>query len=222
MQRTLDLIISLFVLISLSPVFLLIVLLLKFTAEGEVLYIQKRVGRFGEVFGVYKFATMLKNSENIGTRTLTLKNDPRILPFGHFLRKSKLNELPQLVNVICGEMSLIGPRPQTPECFSKFPKKAQQKIVTVLPGISGVGSIIFRDEEAILNSSPNPAEYYRTVVMPYKGKLEEWYIAHRSVSLYLKCIFLTIYVVFFPRTNLIQKVMPGAPNPPQTLEPNWD
>ena len=111
---------------------------------------------------------MIKNSENIGTGTITLKNDSRILPVGYFLRKTKINELPQLINVLKGDMSIVGPRPQTERCFSAFPQKSQDAILMVKPGLSGIGSIIFRDEEMIMDSHDNPDKFYDEVIMPYR------------------------------------------------------
>ena len=103
---------------------------------------------FSSMFKLYKFATMLKNSPNIGTGTITIENDPRVLPFGHFLRKSKINELPQLINILLGDMSVIGPRPLTPENNNLYSENVKDKLAKVRPGLSGVGSIIFRDEES--------------------------------------------------------------------------
>src|SRR6185369_2253365 len=124
-QRFLDIFLSALALIVLSPLLVPIVIALRLTGEGEVFFIQSRVGRGGRMFGLYKFATMLKNSPNMGTGTVTLSGDPRILPLGKFLRKTKINELPQLLNILKGDMSIVGPRPQTQRCFAAFPAQAQ-------------------------------------------------------------------------------------------------
>src|SRR5690606_21086740 len=117
MQRFFDIVLASAALLVLAPLLLPITLILRFTGEGEVFYVQQRVGKNREFFGLYKFATMLKNSPNMSTGTVTVKDDPRVLPVGRFLRKTKLNELPQLFNVLKGDMSIIGPRPQTRRCF---------------------------------------------------------------------------------------------------------
>ncbi len=121
MIRLFDVIFSGIALVFLSPLLIPIALLLKLSGEGEIFFLQERVGKNREMFKLYKFATMLKDSPNIGTGTVTMKNDPRILPIGAFLRKTKINELPQLLNVFLGHMSLIGPRPQAQRCFDAFP-----------------------------------------------------------------------------------------------------
>ena len=137
MQRSLDILLSGLALLVLSPLLVPVAIALRLTGEGEVFFIQQRVGRGGQPFGLYKFATMLKDSPNIGTGELTVHNDPRVLPVGRFLRKSKINELPQLINVLIGDMSIAGPRPQTPRCFAAFPPAMQDRIKQVRPGLSG-------------------------------------------------------------------------------------
>ena len=120
------------------------------------MYLQERVGLNNKKFKIYKFATMVKNSPNMGTGSLTLRNDPRVLPFGKFLRKSKINEFPQIFNVFKGEMSIVGPRPQMEVDFLVYPKTIRDSIYKCKPGITGIGSIIFRDEEKYISESPNP------------------------------------------------------------------
>ena len=149
MQRFFDVFFSGLAIVVLAPLMLPIMLILRLTGEGEIFYRQARVGQDGRHFGLLKFATMLKESPNIGPGEITLKDDPRVLPFGKFLRKTKLNELPQLINIFRGDMSVIGPRPQTRRCFDAFPPEAQREIVQVRPGLSGVGSIVFRGEEEL-------------------------------------------------------------------------
>jgi lipopolysaccharide/colanic/teichoic acid biosynthesis glycosyltransferase len=217
MQRFLDIVLSGLALVVLSPLLLPVMLVLRLTGEGEVFFIQQRVGRGGEMFGLYKFATMLKDSPNIGTGTVTVKGDPRVLPFGRFLRKTKLNELPQLINIFKGDMSVVGPRPQTRRCFDAFPPKSQAEIVKVRPGLSGIGSIVFRDEEELMHASSEPEKFYDNVIMPYKGALEEWYVAHKGVWTYLACIFVTAWVVVFPASRLAWRVFSGVPLPPAEL-----
>lgn len=217
MQRLLDIVFSGLALLVLSPLLVPIALALRFTGEGEVFFIQQRVGRGGQPFGLYKFATMLKNSPNLGTGTVTVKNDPRVLPLGRFLRKTKINELPQLLNIFKGDMSIIGPRPQTQRCFDAFPARSQAEIIKVRPGLSGIGSIVFRDEEELMHASKEPERFYDEVIMPYKGALEEWYVAHQGLWTYLAAIFVTAWVVLFPESRLAWRVFPQLPAVPAEL-----
>ena len=211
MQRFIDILLSATALLVLSPLLIPIVILLRLTGEGEILYLQSRVGRGGRMFKVFKFATMVKNSASIGTGTVTLKNDPRILPVGDFLRRTKINELPQLLNIINGTMSIIGPRPQTRRCFDAFPNRSQQAIKRVRPGLSGIGSIIFRNEEDMLHQDANPDKLYDEVIMPYKGLLEEWYEGHQGFVTYVMLIVLTIWVVLRSDVAIVWRVFPSLP-----------
>ena len=217
MQRLFDILFSGLALLVLSPLLLPIMLVLRLTGEGEVFYVQERLGRGGRPFGLYKFATMLKNSPNLGTGTVTVKGDPRVLPVGRFLRKTKLNELPQLLNILKGDMSIIGPRPQTRRCFEAFPASSQAEIIKVRPGLSGVGSIVFRDEEELMHASQDPERFYDEVIMPYKGKLEEWYVANQSLRIYFACIAITAFVVLNPRSGIVWKALYALPEPPAGL-----
>jgi len=222
MKRFFDVIFSILGLILLSPLLIPVMVILKFTGEGEVFYRQKRVGKGGKMFYLLKFATMLKDSPYMGTQTVTIKDDPRILPFGKFLRKTKINELPQLVNVLKGDMSLIGPRPQTTRCFLAFPNSAQLAILKVKPGLSGIGSIVFRDEESMLDGNSKDGKdrlkFYDEVIAPYKGKLEEWYVKHQDLLTYFKLIFATIWVILFPKSKIYKRLFKDLPKPPKELE----
>lgn len=217
MQRILDVAFAGLALLLLSPLLLPVAIVLRLTGEQEVFFRQSRVGRHGRPFGLLKFATMLKNSPQMATGTVTVKDDPRVLPFGRLLRKTKINELPQLLNILSGDMSIIGPRPQTARCFAAFPAKAQETIVTVRPGLSGIGSIVFRDEEELMHASADPERFYDAVIMPYKGLLEEWFVANQSLKTYLACIALTAWVVLFPKSQIVWKVFPTLPPPPPAL-----
>jgi len=219
MQRFFDIVFSWLALIVFSPFLIPIAIILRFTGEGEVFYIQPRVGKDGKKFGVFKFATMLKDSENIGTGTVTVKNDPRVLPVGKFLRKTKINELPQLINIFLGDMSVIGPRPQTERCFLAFPKESQDIIVKVKPGLSGIGSIIFRDEENLLdNPDIDRVKYYDNVIAPYKGELEQWYVEHQSLYIYFMLIGLTVWIILFSDSKIYNKIFGDLPKPPRDLD----
>ena len=218
MQRVFDIIFSGVALIIFSPLLLPLMLILRFTGEGEIFFLQNRVGLNGCYFKLYKFATMLKNSPYIGTGTITLYKDPRILPVGEFLRKTKINELPQLINVFKGDMSIIGPRPQTQRCFDVFSKPVQKDLIKLRPGLSGVGSIIFRSEEGMMQECDDPTNLYDYVIMPYKGKLEQWYIFNKSLSTYFLLISLTFFVIFTRSTSVIFKCYPSLPKPPSALK----
>ena len=217
LQRLMDILFSVCALFLLAPLLIPITLALRLTGEGEIFFIQQRVGRGGKYFGLYKFATMLKNSPSLGTGTVTVKDDPRVLPMGKFLRKTKVNELPQLLNILLGDMSIVGPRPQTQRCFDGFPKISQSEIIKVRPGLSGIGSIIFRGEEEMMHASMDPDHFYDYVIMPYKGKLEEWYVANQGLKTYLASIFLTAWVVLFSRSQLPWRVFSQLPEPPSEL-----
>lgn len=217
MQRFFDILFSGLALLVLSPLLIPIAVALRFSGEGEVFFAQKRVGLNGKMFNLLKFATMLKDSPNIATGTVTVKDDPRILPFGKFLRKSKINELPQLINIFLGDMSVVGPRPQTLRCFEAFSSEVQEQVKQVRPGLSGVGSIIFRDEENLLHAAKDPAAFYDNVIMPYKGVVEKWYIQNQSIKNYFLIIFATVWVVLFSDGRLVWKLFPGLPVPPAEL-----
>jgi lipopolysaccharide/colanic/teichoic acid biosynthesis glycosyltransferase len=217
MIRLLDIILATIALLVLLPLFIVIIVVLRFTGEGDVFYFQERVGIGGRPFKLFKFVTMRRNSANFGTGTITLKNDSRVLPFGRFLRKTKINELPQLMNIVIGDMSVVGPRPQTQRCFDAFPEKSKREIVKVRPGLSGLGSIVFRDEEDVLAGHPDPVRCYDEVIAPYKGEIEEWYVAHQGLRTYLLVIFITGWVIFFPKSRLVWRVFDGLPEPPPEL-----
>ena len=216
--RLLDILFSALALILLLPLFIPVALILKFTGEGEIFFSQKRVGKGGKLFNLLKFATMLKNSASIGSGTVTLKNDPRVLPFGKFLRKTKINELPQLINILVGDMSVVGPRPQTPRCFEVFPKNLQPIISSIRPGLSGLGPVVFRDEENILSEDSKSADFYDQTIAPYKGEVEAYYIKVIGIFSYFKIIFLTLWVVLFPKSGAVWKVFANIPAPPDSLK----
>ena len=176
-KRCIDIIISTTALLLLLPFFLIIAFILKFTAEGEVFYFQDRVGLNNKKFKIIKFATMLKNSLNMGTGSITLTNDFRVTRFGKYLRMTKINELPQLINIFLGDITLVGPRPILEQDWKLYPDSIQYSIYNIKPGLTGIGSIIFRDEESIISAIKNedPHEFYKRVIAPYKGELEIWY-----------------------------------------------
>tara|TARA_B100001175_G_C19408966_1_gene590115 strand:+ start:410 stop:1075 length:666 start_codon:yes stop_codon:yes gene_type:complete len=202
-KRTFDILISFVALISLIPIFIPIILILRFSGEGEIFYFQKRVGLDNKTIKIFKFATMLKNSEQMGTGIYTAKNDPRILPFGNFLRKTKINELPQIINILNGDISIVGPRPLIRKTFELYKEQDQKIIYSMKPGLTGIGSIVFRNEEEILNNAKIELEkFYENHITPFKAELELWYEQNKSFICDLKIIFLTAWVIFFKDSNL--------------------
>ena len=217
MERFFDIFFSGLALLVLSPFLVPIVLVLKFTGEGEIFFLQERVGKGGRVFKLFKFATMLKDSPNIGTGEVTMKGDPRVLPVGKFLRKTKINELPQLLNIFFGDMSVVGPRPLTAKTFDSYSAETKEVVKKVRPGLSGVGSIIFRDEEEIMHGSLASVDFYKNIIAPYKGSLEEWYISNKGIYIYFLAIFITVWAVVFPSTKIAWSVFKDLPEPPVEL-----
>lgn len=211
-KRFFDIIASLLALVILAPVFVVIMVLLKFTGEGEVFYRQQRVGYKTKQFGIWKFATMVKNSASMGSGDVTLRNDPRVTHVGRFLRITKLNELPQLFNILVGEMSVVGPRPLMPNGFNRYSPQIRERVYNVMPGLTGIGSIVFRDEEQIVSkSSLTPHECYEKVIMPYKGELEIWYQENQSFTTDFGIILLTVWYIFNPHSQLVFKVFKNIP-----------
>ena len=199
--------------IILLPIFIPIIIILKFTAEGEVFYFQERIGLNNSRFQIWKFATMLKNSMDMGSGSITLQNDFRVTKIGVFLRKTKINELPQIINILKGDISLVGPRPLVDKTFSAYNEEVQSKIYNVKPGLTGIGSIIFRDEETIISAvtDEDPHDFYKRVIAPYKGELEMWYQENRSLYLDFQLIFMTAFVILVPATRLYEKWFKDLP-----------
>jgi lipopolysaccharide/colanic/teichoic acid biosynthesis glycosyltransferase len=201
LKRGLDLGMALLALCLLAPVLVIIMCILRCTGEGEVFYRQRRVGFGGKPFRMWKFVTMRKDSPNFGT--ITAKNDPRILPFGRILRFTKLNEVPQLLNVITGDMTIVGPRPLTEETFSLYSEDVQKVIVRNRPGVTGIGSVVFRNEEEMLAKCGKALpDYVRTEIAPFKGALEKWYDQRKSLRVDLGIIILTVLAIVWPGNEL--------------------
>ena len=217
MKRVFDVALTALAIVILSPLFLIVILVLRYTGEGEIFFLQSRVGLGGKPIRILKFVTMLKDSPNIGTGTITLKNDPRVLPIGKFLRKTKINELPQLFNVFKGDLSIIGPRPQTMRCFKAFQEDAQHKISLVKPGLSGIGSIMFRNEEDMIGTQADPDFFYNEVIMRFKGDLEIWYFHRHSFLVDFKLIFLTIWSIVGGDAKFAYRLFRDLPPIPKNL-----
>jgi len=217
-KRAVDVITALLALVVLSPLLMPVIILLKLTGEHEVFYLQDRVGYKNKEFRIWKFATMLKISPSIGTGSLTIRNDPRVLPVGKYLRATKINELPQIINVLIGDMSIVGPRPQMEVDFAVYPEHVKEVICSVKPGITGIGSVVFRDEQEIIsNASLPPHEYYDKYIAPYKGELEVWYLRNQSLWTDSLLVFLTAWVLVFPRSKLPYSVFRSLPRRPKNL-----
>jgi lipopolysaccharide/colanic/teichoic acid biosynthesis glycosyltransferase len=215
--RGFDLISSLAALVVLSPLMVMVAIVLRLSGEGEVLYRQVRIGRRGREFQLIKFVTMMKNSPTMGSGELTLPNDPRVLPMGKLLRKTKLNELPQLWNIVTGDLSLIGPRPQTRRYYECYRPEDRAWIDRIRPGLSGVGSILFRNEESLLAKTHDPVAFDNQVITPYKGQVEHWFAVNQSITLYFELIITTLLVVMLPYSGLHQRLLRRVPPPPPAL-----
>lgn len=218
-KRFFDILFSLIALIILSPLLLPVMLLLKITGEGEVFYLQKRMGYRNREFFIWKFATMLKNSPNMGSGDVTTRNDPRVTPMGRFLRMSKINELPQLINILKGDMSFVGPRPLMRAGFERYSPALQAKVYQAKPGLTGIGSVVFRDEELIITQSNlPPQECYARIILPYKGALEIWYQENQSFYTDFMILFLTAWYIIFPKSELVKKVFKKLPQRDEVQE----
>ena len=215
LKRTFDILSSGIAILILSPLLIPIIIGLKLTGEGYVFYKQERVGYKNRPFLIWKFATMLKNSSKMPGGIMTTKKDPRITPMGGFLRKSKINELPQLFNIIFGQMSVVGPRPVMRVSFEAYPNEVQKVIYNVKPGLTGIGSIIFRYEETLITNVKNNRgdiwEFYKGKIYPFKGELEMWYQSNNSFFLDLQLIFMTAWVILVPTSKLYEKWFKDLP-----------
>ncbi|MET0636029.1 MAG: sugar transferase [Chitinophagaceae bacterium] len=211
-KRVADILFALIAIIILSPLLIPIVIILLLTGEHHVFYRQDRVGYRNRIFGILKFATMLKDSPNMGNGDVTTRNDPRVTKVGRFLRKTKLNELPQLLNILSGEMSFVGPRPLMKVGFDRYSDDLKEKVNRVRPGLTGIGSIVFRDEELIITRSKLPPhECYRDIILPFKGALEVWYQQHYSFRTDFLLLFLTGWYIIFSESELVYRVFPDLP-----------
>jgi lipopolysaccharide/colanic/teichoic acid biosynthesis glycosyltransferase len=220
LKRILDIILSLIATILFLPFGFPIAAVLRFTGEGEIFYLQERIGKGKRPFQVYKFATMLKDSPNLGAGDITVTHDTRVLPVGRFLRKTKLNEVPQVLNILFGTMSVVGPRPLTPKNFAYYSEEDQEVIGRMRPGLTGIGSIVFRDEERILGASAKPFDQcYKEDIAPYKAQLERWYYRHQGILTDLMVILVTAWVVFRPESTVYRRIWRDLPEAPAGLFP---
>lgn len=194
MIRFFDIFFSLLGLILLMPILMIIVLLVGISGKGGIFYVQERIGQSGVPFKLYKFRSMHSGSDQKGLLTVG-KKDSRITPVGNFLRKYKLDELPQLWNVLIGDMSLVGPRPEV-EKYTRLYSNEQKRILALRPGITDPASIYYRKESELLANSANPEELYIREIMPHKISLSMQYAENPSVSAYFRYIINTVFLIF--------------------------
>ncbi|MDO9512216.1 MAG: sugar transferase [Bacteroidales bacterium] len=215
-KRLLDILLALLAIIVLSPLLIPVMIILLATGEHYVFYGQNRIGYKNRTFKIWKFVTMTKNSPNIGTGSITLRNDPRVLPVGRILRKTKINELPQLINILMGDMSIVGPRPLMKVDFDKFSEDIQSKFYNQPPGLTGIASLIFRDAEKLHSETKmDPHEFDRIFLAPYKGQLELWYQSNLSFLTDIKIIILTASLVVNNDPLTPFRYFKGLPSMPQ-------
>ena len=212
LKRAMDVTLSGIAILILSPLLIPVMIILKCTGEHDIFYGQVRIGLNNKNFKIWKFATMLRDSPSMNGGLHTTQGDPRVLPFGKFLRKTKINEIPQIFNIFLGDMSIVGPRPLVDKTFAPYSDEVKARIYTVRPGLTGIGSIVFRDEETILtNSKLSPDVCYEKEIAPYKGALEMWYLENIGLWTDIKLIFATAWVVLFPNSTIVDKWFKGLP-----------
>lgn len=217
-KRFFDICIAVFALLTLSWLFIPCMLILLCTGEHYIFYYQERIGKGGKPFKIIKFATMFLNSPNMAGGTITTRNDPRVLPFGKFLRMTKINELPQIINVLNGTMSIVGPRPLVEGGFRLYSPDVQKRIYNITPGVTGMGSLFLRDEEKYLSAQSDSAAFYRDKIMPFKASLEDWYQDHMSLKNDFLIILLTALAILCPRMRNYSFFFKGLPATPDWLQ----
>lgn len=195
MKRSIDFILSIIGIIILSPVLLIISILIKISTTGPIFFTQNRVGKKGRMFLIYKFRTMVLAAESLGPK-ITIGQDMRVTPIGRILRKTKLDELPQLFNVILGDMAIVGPRPEVSEYVDLYDANIREIVLSVRPGITDYASILMIDEGDVLAKSNDPKATYINEIMPQKLDLAMKYVKEQNLIIDLKIIFLTIFKVF--------------------------
>jgi lipopolysaccharide/colanic/teichoic acid biosynthesis glycosyltransferase len=200
-KRLLDFCSSAIGLLVLAPVLVLIALVIKILSPGPLFYRQERVGKGGHTFKIMKFRTMQVDADKLGP-SITAGGDPRVTPIGRILRALKLDELPQLWNVLKGDMSLVGPRPEVP-LYVKSYTEEQKKVLTVRPGITDPSTLVYRYEEELLARQANPETYYQEVVLPHKLSLNAQYIRSISLKYDLSLLTKTLSSLFFNRPRYI-------------------
>ena len=219
-MRLVDFLLALIALIVLLPFMIPILAFLSVTGDRKVFYYQKRKGKGGRDFFLIKLSTMHKDSPSSGMGSITVKGDPRVKFFGHFLRRWKINELPQIVNILWGDLSVVGPRPliEGTTGYKAYSDNVRAKIFSNRPGLTGIGSIVFRDEEAILSKVEDPHHFYVQKIAPYKADLELWYFENKSLKVDILIIICTAISIIFPRSLIYRHILPRVPAVPKTLK----
>lgn len=203
-KRIFDLCLTIPGIILLAPFFLILIIWIKLDSKGPAFFRQDRVGQYGRIFHIYKFRTMVINAENIGKK-ITIGADQRITRFGRILRKYKLDELPQLLNVIIGDMSLVGPRPEVSQYVNKYPVEIREKVLSVPPGITDFASILYKDESMLLGTAEEPEQVYIEQVIPIKLKYYLRYVESRNIWLDFILIIFTFLAIFNINQSLLAK-----------------
>lgn len=198
MTRIFDILFSAIGLIVLSPVMLVLAILIKADSRGPVFYRQERIGRFGRSFLLFKFRSMHIDADKKGPLITISTQDNRITRMGYYIRKYKLDELPQLINVLKGEMSIVGPRPEVKKYVALYTNE-QRRVLEVLPGITDIASIVYKNENELLETQPDPEKYYVEKIMPDKIRLNQVFIKAPNIRNYFQIIFLTVREVFGSR-----------------------
>lgn len=220
-KRLGDIILSFIAIVVLSPVLIVSAITLFMTAEHMVVYRQPRVGKNYRVFHIYKFVTMRSDSEKSGT--ITRKNDPRVLPVGRILRKTKINELLQLFNILFGHMSIVGPRPLVQSEVDMYSEDVRMLIYAAnQPGLTGIGSLFFRNEDELIEATgKDPVVAYKDDIMPIKGALEAWYRTHKTLLIDAKIVVLTAWAVVHSKSAPIIQAFQNAPGFPMEHLANY-
>ena len=191
-KRIFDFIAALLGLLVLAPLFVAVAIWIKFDSRGPVLFRQQRVGKDGVPFNIIKFRTMHDDAHEL---LLTVGNDHRITPAGRFLRRHKLDEFPQLINVIAGSMSLVGPRPEVPRYVDCYPPEVRSQVLSVAPGITDWASIYYKEENSLLSRATNPEQAYLDTILPAKLKYNLRYVHERSFWNDVRIIFTTLFLL---------------------------
>jgi len=216
--RFFDVFLSIILLLIFLPFFFIIAVYLKLSGH-KIFFLQARVGKNKKLFRLIKFTTMRKDSELVALNDVSFNDDNRYFAVGKFLNKMKINEFPQLLNVLKGDMSFIGPRPLVEETFfDYYPRDYQELLASIRPGLSGIGSIFYANEENLRKKTTiSNEEFARKYLFPYKSRLELWFVNNYNVSNYFKLIFMTVWVIIFPNKNILFSVFKTLPPPPEDL-----
>ena len=197
-KRLFDVVLAALGLLLLSPLLLAIAVWIRLDSKGPVFFRQERVGRYGRPFRIHKFRTMVAGAPRLGPE-ITVGLDARITPAGKVLRRTRLDELPQLIDVLAGSMSLVGPRPEVPRFVALYPRELRDKVLSVRPGITDRASIEYLDEASLLAAAADPERTYAEVVMPAKLRFAAEYVDHATLGTDVRLIALTLKTLLFGR-----------------------